>query len=115
MRTRSFSVFIFSFRGSVNKLCDRDLEIVLDRLRQETKKEQLRRYLWIFKNRQFARLESRLFDLAVSVDEDIQYCAIAALANNKSELIRSLAIDLINQTKAIANRLLSLFIKRTKN
>ncbi len=90
---------------------DRDLEIVLNRLLQETKKEQLRRYLWIFKNRQFPRLDSRLFDLAASVDEDIQYCAIAALSNNRSELLRSLAIYLINETKAIANRLLSLFIK----
>ena len=76
---------------------DRDLEIIFDRLLQETKKEQLRRYLWVFKNRSFPRLDSRIFDLAAGDDEDIQYCAIAALSNNKSESVRSLAIDLIDK------------------
>ena len=88
---------------------DRDIEILFDRLLQETRKEQLRKYLWVFKNRQLPRIDNRLLDLARSEDDDIQFCAIRALANNKNDAIRSLAIDLIQNTQAIGNKLFSLF------
>lgn len=89
---------------------DRDIEMIFDRLLKETRKKQLRNYLWIFKARPLPRLDNRLFDLAISEDEEIQYCAIAAINGNKNDTIRELAINLIKQPEAITNGILALFI-----
>ena len=88
-----------------------EIEQIFYLLSKETRKKQLCRYLWIFKNRAFPKLDNRLFDLAASDDEELQYFAIAALANNKSNSLHDLAIKLIQQQpKSIDNRVLSLFI-----
>ena len=101
----------FIYRKFGTNATDDEIEQVFYLLLKETRKKQLCRYLWIFKNRTFPRLDSRLFDLAASNDEKIQYFAIAALANNKSNSIRNVAVELIQQQpKSVENGVLSLFI-----
>lgn len=101
----------YIYRKFGNNATDDEIEQVFYLLLKETRKKQLCRYLWVFKNRIFPRLDSRLFDLAASNDEEIQYFAIAALANNKSNSIRNVAVELIQQQpKSVENGVLSLFI-----
>ena len=76
---------------------DEDLEYLFDRLLAETRREQLLRYLWIFRLREFPRLDDRLFDLAASEDEEIQDAAIVALAHSKDASIRNLANRLLRE------------------
>jgi hypothetical protein len=88
-----------------------EINLVFNKLLLETRKEQLIRYLHIFKDRQLPRLNSRLFDLAQSDDEEIQLATIAALAINRDDSLRNLALKLIKeQPKPIYNRILKLLI-----
>lgn len=88
-----------SLSGGVwgRRASDEDLEYLFDRLLAETRREQLLRYLWIFRLREFPALDDRLFDLAASHDEEIQDAAIVALAHSKDASIRNLANRLLRE------------------
>ena len=88
-----------------------DIEKIFARLLLERRKEQLLRYLYVFRKRAFPRLDRILFDLATSDDNQIQSAAITALANNTDNSIGSFAIKLIQkQPNSIDNGGLKLFI-----
>ncbi|MEM7591252.1 MAG: hypothetical protein AAF383_07000 [Cyanobacteria bacterium P01_A01_bin.83] len=93
------------------KATEDDLEQIFKRLLIETREQQLVKYLYIFRDRILPRLDSRLFDLAASDNDQIQFAALAALANSKDYSLHNLAIKLIKeQPKSINNRVLKLFI-----
>ncbi|GAB4528107.1 MAG: hypothetical protein Tsb0014_09250 [Pleurocapsa sp.] len=104
------------YRGYVLSRFGRDatkqeIDRVFEKLLSETRKEQLIRYLHVFRYRKLPKLDIRLFDLAKSDDEEIQLPAIAALAVNKDDSLHNLAINLIKQQpKSINNRVLKLLI-----
>ena len=102
-----FSVF---YRFGKNA-SEKELNLVFEKLLQETRQEQLIRYLWIFKKRQLPKLDKRLLELAKSNDDILQASAIAAFANNKNSSLRDLAIELIKeQPKSLNKGVLTLLI-----
>ena len=89
-----------------------DLEIVFEKFLNETRKEQIVRYLWIFRKREVPRLEVFVFQLAMSEDPDIRSDAVEALKNCQHNSIRNLAIDFTkNQDNEIAILSVKLLIK----
>lgn len=86
---------------------EEDLELVFNRLLQETRPEQLMRYLWIFGRRSMPRLERRILELAETPSQIIQprpqgkpgphlqIAAIMALAHLQDPAIRDLGIRLL--------------------
>lgn len=74
-----------------------DIERAFDNLLKETRREQLIRYLWIFKDRQFPKLDNKLFDFATANDKELQTAAIRGLANHQDKSIHDLAIHLIRK------------------
>lgn len=83
----------YSFFGSCAS--DEEIEHLFSRLLAETRREQLIRYLWIFRRRTLPKLDRRLFDLAETDDEDLQDAAIAAIANTRDMSVHDLAIQLL--------------------
>ncbi|GAB4540016.1 MAG: hypothetical protein Tsb0014_30980 [Pleurocapsa sp.] len=84
---------------------------IFAKLLVETKEKQLVKYLYIFRDKALPRLDSRLFDLALSDNDRIQFAAITALANSKDDSLHNLAIELIEKRpKSINNRVLKLLI-----
>lgn len=90
----SGSVFSpYSFFGSCAS--NEEIEHLFSRLLAETRREQLIRYLWIFRRRALPLLNRPLFDLAETNDEELQDAAIAAIANTEDMAVRDLAIRLL--------------------
>ena len=70
-----------------------ELEQLYKRLLTETRREQLLRYLWIFRSKELPRLDKKIFEIASSnTDKELQDAAINALANSTDPSIRDLAI-----------------------
>ncbi|NER36373.1 MAG: hypothetical protein F6J93_20725 [Oscillatoria sp. SIO1A7] len=91
---------------------DGEIEYLFERLLAETRREQLLRYLWLFRKREFPRLDDRLFELAASDDEEIQHAAIVGLAHTKDTSIRNLANRLLREKpRSICHRALKLYNK----
>ncbi|AFY58354.1 hypothetical protein Riv7116_5993 [Rivularia sp. PCC 7116] len=89
-----------------------ELNLVFEKFLDETRKEQIVRYLWIFRTREVPRLDNKLFQLAMSDDGDIRTAAVATLKFCQDSSIRNLAIDLSkNQDEEIAICSVGLFIK----
>jgi hypothetical protein len=89
-----------------------ELNLVFEKFLGETRKEQVVRYLWIFRKREVPRLDDKLFQLAMSDDEDIRTATVEALKNCQDSSIRNLAIDFSkNQDDELAIYSVGLFIK----
>ncbi len=89
-----------------------ELNLVFEKFLHETRKEQIVRYLWIFRKQEVPRLDDKLFQLAMSDDEDIRTAAVEALKNCQDSSIRNLAIDLSkNQDDEFAICSVGLLIK----
>ncbi|MGB6294874.1 MAG: hypothetical protein WBF90_01665 [Rivularia sp. (in: cyanobacteria)] len=89
-----------------------ELNLVFEKFLGETRKEQIVRYLWIFRKREVPRLDDKLFQLAMSDDEDIRTATVEALKNCQDSSIRNLAIDFSkNQDDELAIYSVGLFIK----
>ena len=94
------------------KASDGEIEYLFERLLAETRREQLMRYLWLFRKREFPRLNDRLFELAARDDEEIQVAAIVGLAHTKDASIRNLANSLFREKpNSICRRALQLYKK----
>ncbi len=90
---------------------DEEIEQIFVRLLTETRREQLLRYLWIFRRRALPRLDEHLLNLAVSNDNQIQEAAITAIAHTKDESVRTLARKLLQeQPRSIYQGAIKLFI-----
>lgn len=89
---------------------EEEIERVFQQLIKETRREQLIRYLWIFRKRKLPRLDNRILELAKTNDEELQLAAIAVLANNKDDSIRDLAIELLQKQTTSYNKVLELLI-----
>lgn len=77
---------------------EKEIEHINERLIIETRREQLIRYLWVFRNRKMPKLDSRLLNWAEqSQDEEMQEAAISSLAKNQDDSIRNLAIKLLQK------------------
>ncbi len=101
------SYSVFDQRAS-----DEDIEHLLARLLAETRREQLIRYLWIFRRRPLPWLDQSLFDLAETDDEKLQDAAIAVIANTRDQSVRALAIRLLReQPTSIYQGAIKLFSK----
>lgn len=87
-----------------------EIDRVFERLLKETRREQLTRYLWIFRTRKLPRLDNRILELAKTNDEELQSSAIAVLANNQDDSIRNLAIELLQKQTTPYNKVLELLI-----
>ena len=70
-----------------------ELEIVFEKFLHEIRKEQIVRYLWIFRKRELPRIDDKLFQLAMSEDKDIRTAAVEAFKFYPDSSIRNLAID----------------------
>ncbi|MEW5858458.1 MAG: hypothetical protein AB1861_13925 [Cyanobacteriota bacterium] len=91
---------------------DEDIEHLFARLLAETRREQLIRYLWVFRRRTLPSLNRYLFELAESDDEELQDAAISAIANTKDKSVRDLAIRLLQEKPtSIYRGAIELFIK----
>ncbi|MEM7726942.1 MAG: hypothetical protein AAF208_11315 [Cyanobacteria bacterium P01_A01_bin.45] len=71
-----------------------EIELIFQKLLEETRKEQIIRYLWVFMKREVPRLDDKLSQFAVSDDEDIRHAAIWTLKLCQDNSIRDLAINL---------------------
>jgi len=76
---------------------EEDIAVIFKRLISETRRDQLLRYLWIFRRRQLPQLCDYLFELAASEDKKIRYAAITSLSNSHDPSIHELAIKLLNK------------------
>ena len=82
---------------------EKEIEQINEKFLTETRREQLIRYLWVFRNRKMPKLDSRLLNWAEqNEDEKMQEAAISSLAKNQDDSIRNLAIKLLQkQPKSI--------------
>ena len=79
---------------------DKEIERVFQQLIKETRREHLIRYLWIFRWRKLPKLDKRLLELTRTDDVELQGVAIAAVAKNKDDSLRDLAISLLQLTNS---------------
>ncbi len=89
-----------------------EFNLVFEKFLHETRKEQIVRYLWIFRKREIPIIDDKLFQLAMSDDGDIRTAAVEALKFCQDSSIRNLAIDFSkNQDDKFAICSVGLFIK----
>jgi hypothetical protein len=91
---------------------DKDIEHLFTKFLAETRREQLIRYLRLFRKREVPRLDNRLFELATSTDEELQHAAIAALASTQDSRVREFALyHLEKEPRLACQGAVELFIK----
>ena len=73
-----------------------DIRCIYSKLIRETRREQLLRYLWVFRRRELPELGQRIFDLACSEDEELRETAIKALSHTQALSVRELGIRLLS-------------------
>jgi hypothetical protein len=89
---------------------EQDLERVFEKLLQESRRDQLLRYLWVFRRRAPPRLHDQLFTLAASTDKDLQGAALAVLGTSQDRSIRDLGLRLLHDDPETVTRgVISLF------
>lgn len=76
---------------------EEDLEVAFRRLLFETRRDPLRRWLALFREVTLPRLDDRLFDLAVSDDQEVRWAAVRALANVRAPEVREFALRLLRE------------------
>lgn len=76
---------------------EEELEVAFRRLLFETRTEPLRRWLALFREVAVPRLDDRLFDLAVSEDQEVRRAAVRALANVQAPEVRDFALRLLRE------------------
>lgn len=105
-----YSSFVYLRFGQ--KANNPDIEYLFSRLLVETRLEQLKRYLWIFRRRVVPRLDNRLFELARSSDKEVQEAALSALANIQDSRVRDFALQLVKeQPQSVCQGAIELFVK----
>lgn len=88
----------------------REAELFFDRLLAETRPIQLARYLALFRDRGFPSLPPRVFELALSSDEEVRWAAFQALGKCRSPEVRRFARALLGrEPSAAANGAILLF------
>jgi hypothetical protein len=90
----------YQYPGAYAYLCkystNEDIKTIFDLLLKEARKEQLIRFLWVFRRRSIPELNDRLFALASDDDKDISDAAVSALANYKDASVHKLAVSFLN-------------------
>ena len=88
-----------------------DADTLFDGLLQETRREQLRRYLQLFGRRPMPRLHPRIMELATSdADEQVQIDAIRALSRVTAPAVREVGLRLLReQPSAVFRDVIRLF------
>ena len=103
---RESNLSSFRYLGWGMHATDAELELVLDSVESLTESAQLICLLRIFSRRALPRMDSRITDLCVYPDRDVQRTAYRALANNSHPTIRQFAIDQIREGEPYAIPLL---------
>lgn len=78
-----------------------EINLIIEKILNEEREEQLIRYLWVFRRRALPKLEKKVFDLAKSDHEKLRAAAICALMHTSDASIRDLAIEIHNTKDAV--------------